>query len=120
MYTGQDWKLNEAYAAVRGSDVRNRQIISDVEECLRQGRTPLVLTKFRDHADILLAKLQDKADHVFLLKGGRSRKENEQIRENMKSVPEDSTGIMKANGMSSYMTMWMRISACWIKCIIKD
>ena len=78
--TGQDWKINEAYAAVRGSDVRNRQIISDVEECLRQGRTPLVLTKFRDHADILLAMLRDKSDHVFLLKGGRSRKENEQIR----------------------------------------
>lgn len=72
--TGQDWKIHEAYAAVRGSDVRNRQIISDVEECLRQGRTPLVLTKFRDHADILLAMLRDKADHVFLLKGGRSHR----------------------------------------------
>ena len=106
--------------------------------------------------------LRDKADHVFLLKGGRSRKENEQIRENMKNVPanesmvlvasdnisekvlttqgvdtmmlttpiawqgnvEQYSGrlhrIMKANGRSSYMTMWMRISVYWIKCIIKD
>lgn len=42
-----------------------------------------MLTKFKDHADTLLGMLQDKADHVFLLKGGRSRKENEQIRENL-------------------------------------
>ena len=96
--TGQEWKINEAYAAVRGSDVRNRQIISDVEECLRQGRTPLVLTKFRDHADILLAMLRDKADHVFLLKGGRSRKENEQIRENMKNVPANESMVLVAIG----------------------
>ena len=94
----QDWKINEAYAAVRGSDVRNRQIISDVEECLRQGRTPLVLTKFRDHADILLAMLRDKADHVFLLKGGRSRKENEQIRENMQNVPVNESMVLVAIG----------------------
>ena len=96
--TGQDWKINEAYAAVRGSDVRNRQIISDIEECLRQGTTPLVLTKFRDHADILLAMLRDKADHVFLLKGGRSRKENEQIRENMKNVPANESMVLVAIG----------------------
>ena len=57
--------------------MRNRQIVSDVEECLKQGRTPLVLTKFKDHADTLLVMLQDKADHVFLLKGGRGRKEND-------------------------------------------
>lgn len=74
--------------------MRNRQIVSDVEECLKQGRTPLVLTKFKDHADTLLAMLQDKADHVFLLKGGRSRKENEQIRERMKSVPANESMIL--------------------------
>ena len=96
--TGQDWKINEAYVAVRSSDVRNRQIVSDVEECLKQGRTPLVLTKFKDHADTLLAMLQDKADHVFLLKGGRSRKENEQIREKMKNVPANESMVLVAIG----------------------
>ena len=72
--TGQDWNINEAYAAGRGSEERNRQILADVEACLKQGRTPLVLTKFRDHADKLFAMLEGKADHVFLLKGGRNRK----------------------------------------------
>ena len=53
-----------------------------------------MLTKFKDHADTLLAMLQDKADHVFLLKGGRSRKENEQIRGRMKSVPANESMIL--------------------------
>ena len=96
--SGRDWKINEAYAAVRSSEVRNRQIIADVEECLKQGRTPIVLTKFKDHADTLLGMLQDKADHVFLLKGGRSRKENEQIRENMKNVPANESMVLVAIG----------------------
>ncbi len=96
--TGQDWKINEAYAAVRSSEVRNRQIISDVEDCLSQERTPLVLTKFRDHADTLLEMLQDKADHVFLLKGGKSRKENEQIREKMRNVPANESMVLVAIG----------------------
>ena len=96
--SGRDWKINEAYAAVRSSEVRNRQIIADVEECLKQGRTPIVLTKFKDHADTLLGMLQDKADHVFLLKGGRSRKENEQIREKMKNVPADESMVLVAIG----------------------
>ena len=57
-----------------------------------------MLTKFKDHADTLLAMLQDKADHVFLLKGGRSRKENEQIREKMKNVPTDESMVLVAIG----------------------
>lgn len=57
-----------------------------------------MLTKFKDHADTLLAMLQDKADHVFLLKGGRSRKENEQIREKMKNVPVDESMVLVAIG----------------------
>lgn len=96
--TGQDWKINDAYAAVRSCEMRNKQIISDVEECLKQGRTPLVLTKFKDHADILLSMLQDTADHVFLLKGGRSRKENEEIREKMRNVPANESMVLVAIG----------------------
>ena len=96
--TGQDWKINDAYAAVRSCEMRNKQIISDVEECLKQGRTPLVLTKFKDHADILLSMIQDTADHVFLLKGGRSRKENEEIREKMRNVPANESMVLVAIG----------------------
>jgi hypothetical protein len=54
---GETLKINEAYQMVRESDNRNNLIISVVEDCLENGRTPLVLTKFKDHAAYLYDKL---------------------------------------------------------------
>lgn len=85
---GETLKINEAYKLVRESDIRNNQIISDVEDCLENGRTPLVLTKFKDHAAYLYDKLSGKADHIFLLQGGKSAKERDLIRKQMKEVPK--------------------------------
>lgn len=95
---GETIKINEAYRLVRESDVRNSQIISDVEDCIRNGRTPLVLTKFKDHAIYLFSKLSGKADHIFLLQGGKSTKERDKIRKQMKEVPENETIILVAIG----------------------
>lgn len=57
-----------------GCDSRNEQIIADDEKCVQNGRTPLVLTKYKEHADFLYQRLQGKADHIYLLQGGGSRK----------------------------------------------
>lgn len=80
------------------SEVRNNQILSDVEECLGKGRTPLVLTKFREHAEQLYQLIDGKADHIFLLQGGRSAKERDFIRERMRAVPENETIVLVAIG----------------------
>lgn len=83
---------------VRESDIRNNQIISDVENCLANGRTPLVLIKFKDHAAYLYDNLSGKADHIFLLQGEKSAKERELIRKQMKEVPENETIVFVAIG----------------------
>ncbi|MEF9917507.1 MAG: DEAD/DEAH box helicase family protein [Lachnospiraceae bacterium] len=95
---GETLKINDAYQLVRDSDIRNNQIISDVEDCLKNGRTPLVLTKFKDHASYLYQKLSGKADHIFLLQGGKSAKERDLIRKQMKEVPENETIVLVAIG----------------------
>ena len=41
---------NQARRAVVGSAVRNELILTDVVSCLQAGRTPLVLTKEKEHA----------------------------------------------------------------------
>ncbi|MCQ2409966.1 MAG: phospholipase D-like domain-containing protein, partial [Clostridia bacterium] len=96
MVSSTDLKINEAYKAVVSSEIRNRQIINDVEKCISEGRTPLVLSKYKEHAEILYKMLEDKSDHIFLLQGGGSRKEKDRIREEMRSVPEDETVILVA------------------------
>ncbi|MDO5294124.1 MAG: DEAD/DEAH box helicase family protein [bacterium] len=95
---GEQLGINEAYREVIASEVRNNQIITDVEECISKGRTPLVLTRFKEHAGILYEQLKTKSDHIFLLQGGRSSKEKELIRENMKEVPSSETIILVAIG----------------------
>ena len=88
----------EANQLVIESSVRNTQIIADVIACVTEGRTPLVMTKYKDHAALLYEKLQNKAEHVFLLQGGRSRKQRDSIRVQMSSVPENESMIVVAIG----------------------
>lgn len=56
------------------------------------------MTKYKSHAAFLFSRLKDKADHVFLLQGGQSRKENDRIRAAMAAVPPDESIILVAIG----------------------
>jgi len=91
-------KIQDAYKAIVNSDIRNKQIIADTKECIENGRTPLVLTKYKEHANVLFDKMKKMADHVFLLQGGGKSKEKETIREQMKNVHENETVILVAIG----------------------
>lgn len=95
---GEVLKVNDANKLVIESELRNQQIIEDVTTCLGQERTPLVLTKNRKHAAYLYERLKDKTDHIFLLQGGRSSKERDAIREEMKAVSENETIVLVATG----------------------
>lgn len=90
--------IPELYDLIVKSPTRNEQIIKDTERCIKEGRTPLVMTKYKSHAAFLFSRLKDKADHVFLLQGGQSRKENDRIRAAMAAVPPDESIILVAIG----------------------
>lgn len=89
-------KINDAYKVVTENEVRNEQIINDVIECIMAGRTPLVLSKYKSHAESLFKKLQGKVDHVFLLQGGGSRKEKDIIRKEIREVSENESVVIVA------------------------
>ena len=48
--------ITEALSLVARDELRNLQIVADVKECIRLGRTPIVMTKRKDHAAILLRR----------------------------------------------------------------
>ena len=91
-------KINEAYQLVITNGERNTQIIEDVKDCLGKKRTPLVLTRFKEHADYLYERLKNEAAYVFLLYGGSSSKAKNAVREQMRLVPEDKSMILIATG----------------------
>ena len=90
--------INEAYALVSGSKLRNEQIIEDIKACVEKGRTPVVLTKYKEHAKYIYDYVQGVADFTFILYGDNSGKENESIRRQLKEIPRDKSFILVATG----------------------
>lgn len=90
--------INEAYEIIRNHELRNEQIADDIKACIAASRTPVVLTRFTDHADVLYGLLKDCADNVFLLTGNKSKKEQRELRLLMDSVPISETLILIATG----------------------
>ena len=67
-------QLRRGYTLKKGERV---VIIEDVINCVKQGRTPLVLSKYVDHAHKLYERLAGHASRVFLLTGANSKKNND-------------------------------------------
>ena len=94
----EDKNPSDYYRLIMQSELRNMQIVSDVIDCVKQGRTPVVMTKYKEHAQKLYDMLQGVADHVFLLQGGKSLKERAAIREQMAAVRADESLVLVAIG----------------------
>ena len=90
--------VNEAYELIRDNEIRNDQIIADIKSCIENGRTPVVLTKYKDHAAMLYEQVKFYADNVFLLTGTKSKKEQKAIRSAMEQVSEKESLILIATG----------------------
>lgn len=90
--------INGAYSLVSTSSVRNEMILEDTRACVKEGRTPVILTRYKEQAKYLYDNLQQDADRVFLLYGGNSDKENSDVRRKLKEVPKGQSLILVATG----------------------
>ena len=89
---------SDYYRLIMQSELRNMQVVADAIDCVKRGRTPVIMTKYKEHAQKLYDMLQGSADHVFLLQGGKSLKERSAIREQMAAVRADESIILVAIG----------------------
>ena len=89
---------NEAYEIIHNNDVRDEQIIEDVKNCVAAGRTPVVLSRYKDHSEKFYERLKSYADHVFLMTGNNSKKEHRKILEQMHQVDKNESLILIATG----------------------
>ncbi len=94
----KDLHPNEAYQAIRDDKTRDHLIIEDVKYCIKNQRSPLILSRYLDHVDKLEKDLKDVADHVFVLSGKYSRKENEETLGKLKNIKDDETIILIGTG----------------------
>jgi len=96
--SGEHLDIHKADGLIADSAIRNEQIIRDTENAIADGRTPVILTKLKRHAETLAKQLNGKADHVFLIYGGQTEKQNQEIKNKMLSVPQSETLILIATG----------------------
>lgn len=90
--------INGAYSLISSNVARNDMILDDTRKCVKEGRTPVILTKYKEQAKCLYDHLQKDADYVFLLYGDNSDKENLDVRRSLKEVPVNKSLILVATG----------------------
>lgn len=89
---------NEAYEIIRNNEDRDELIIRDVKQCVEDGRTPVVLSKYVDHSQRLYQRLINYADKVFLLSGRNAKKEHKELLRQMNQVTPKESMILVVTG----------------------
>ncbi len=89
---------NDAYELIRNNDVRDEQIIRDVADCVQAGRTPVVLTKYVDHAKKLSERRKTYADRLILLTGANGTKARRAQVEELNKVDNSDSLILVGTG----------------------
>lgn len=91
-------KFADIVAELASDAARNAMIASDVAACVREGRSPVVISERRGHLDVLAELLSGAADHVIVLRGGIGAKALRAIREELDAIPPDESRILLATG----------------------
>lgn len=93
--------LNSAYSFISKNENRNNMIISDIKKCIEEKRTPIVLTRFKEHAKSLYESLKENVlDHTYLIYGDHSFKENEEVRKTILALSHNEPFILVATSQS--------------------
>ena len=88
----------DAYELIRNNYVRDEQIIRDVADCVQAGRTPVVLTKYVDHANKLSERLKKYADRLILLTGANGTKVRRAQVKELNEVDDSDSLILVGTG----------------------
>lgn len=78
--------------------VRNGMILEDTRNAVKEGRTPVILTRYKEQAKYLYDNLQGDADYVLILYGDNSDKDNSEVRKRLKEVTRNQSLILVATG----------------------
>ena len=89
---------NDAYELIRNNDIRDEQITRDVIECVKAGRTPVVLTKYVDHAKKFAESLKAYADKLILLTGSEGTKARRTQVKELNTVEDSESLILVGTG----------------------
>jgi superfamily II DNA or RNA helicase len=91
-------EFQRLYTALAADNSRNELICADVLACIREGRSPLVLTERTEHLDELARRLSSAVSLLITLQGGLGRKELKALREQIAAIPASEGRVILATG----------------------
>ena len=90
--------IHKDYTAICEDLNRTELIADDIRISVLQGRTPLVLSRFKSLASNLHAHLKDSADHVIYLHGDMTNTERHRAMEELEGINKSETLILISIG----------------------
>ena len=90
--------IQRIYGALADDENRNALIFDDILTTLESGRSPIVLTERKDHADQLAERLGRFARNVILLRGGMGAKQRRETMQRLEEIPDHEERVLVATG----------------------
>jgi len=91
-------QFHDLYRELISDEDRNRLICDEIVQCVREGRSPLVLTERKEHLQTLATRLQPHIQHVVILHGGTSLGEIRIVADRLRRIPADEDRALLATG----------------------
>ncbi|MCA9008928.1 MAG: DEAD/DEAH box helicase family protein, partial [Planctomycetaceae bacterium] len=91
-------QFQDLYRELIADHDRNKMICDDVMQCIREGRSPLVLTERKEHLLVLEALLKPHGPHIVVLHGGTSAKESREVQDQLAAIPVGEPRVLLATG----------------------
>jgi superfamily II DNA or RNA helicase len=90
--------IQDMYAALAHDAARNALIAADVDRAVEAGRSPLLLTQRTEHLRYFASHLNERTQHVFIMKGGMGKKQRQALADALAAVPEAEPRVILATG----------------------
>lgn len=91
-------RFQDLYSELIADEARNRFIVDEVLEAVREGRSPLVLTERNEHLESLANQLTARVQHLIVMRGGMRKKEAGDLLSRLASIPDHEPRAILATG----------------------
>ena len=88
--------INDIFASIVISQLRNNQIVKDILESYQNGRNILVLTDRIEHVELLYDMVRNHIKHAFVLSGKLKKSDSIIIRKALDELPENENVLIIA------------------------
>ena len=93
-----DAAIQNIFADIIKDERRNALILADVQQALKEGRSPVLLTERKEHLDILAGGLRSDVKNLIVLSGRLSAKERRETMERLAAIPDGEERLIAATG----------------------